>query len=71
MVSASFRHCAVTRTWNSTGNKPVPVGVQTACPVFSNTGWPSTNTLVDPTVHWAVTQGPFPAGGTKAHPATV
>src|ERR1700722_20304853 len=34
------------------------------------TGWPWDSTRTAPTIHCAVTQGPFPAGGTKAHPAT-
>jgi hypothetical protein len=28
-------------------------------------------TLTAPTTHCAVTHGPLPAGGTKAHPATL
>jgi hypothetical protein len=48
----------------------VPVGVQRATPVMMTTGWPREVTRTAPTVHWPVTQGPLPAGGTKAQPAT-
>jgi hypothetical protein len=35
------------------------------------TGCPSDRTWVAPMTHSAVTHGPMPAGGAKAHPATV
>src|SRR5271169_3539235 len=47
----------------------VPVGAQTEVPVIMATGWPFEMTMVAPTTHWPVTQGPLPAGGTKAQPA--
>jgi hypothetical protein len=59
------------RIWELTGRRGVPVGTQTAIPVMMTTGCPSDVTWTAPTDHWAVTQGPFPAGGTKAHPATM
>jgi hypothetical protein len=48
----------------------VPVGVQIDMPVMSTTGWPVASTRVAPTVHWPVTHGPLPPGGTNAQPAT-
>ena len=39
-------------------------------PVMIATGCPIEVTLIAPTTHCAVTQGPLPGGGTKAHPAT-
>jgi len=39
-------------------------------PVMMATGCPIEVTLIAPTTHWAVTQGPLPAGGANAHPAT-
>src|SRR5580693_1892294 len=49
----------------------VPVGTHVATPVRIATGWPSDITCTAPTIHCAVTHGPFPAGGTNAQPATV
>jgi hypothetical protein len=60
----------MTRVCASMGNNGVPVGMQVAMPVIITTGWPSDITCTEPITHWAVTQGPLPAGGTKAHPAT-
>jgi len=59
----------MTRVWAVTANSGVPVGTQVAIPVIMATGWPSDITWTAPTTHCAVTQGPLPAGGTKAHPA--
>jgi hypothetical protein len=53
-----------------TGTSGVPVGTQVATPVMIVTGCPSDSTRVAPTTHCAVTHGPFPPGGTNAHPAT-
>src|SRR5260370_29720020 len=59
------------RVWAAKGTSGVPGGTQVAMPVMITSGWPMEVTRTAPTVHWAVTQGPLPAGGTKAHPATV
>jgi hypothetical protein len=40
-------------------------------PLKITTGWPSEVTLVAPTTHWPVTQGPFPTIGTNEQPATL
>jgi hypothetical protein len=61
----------MTRVWADIGNSGVPVGTHVATPVMTTTGWPSDVTRTAPTTHCAVTQGPLPAGGAKAHPATV
>src|SRR5208283_526316 len=63
-------HVAIARVWASTGTRGVPVGTQVASPVMITTGWPIEVTRTAPTVHCAVTQGPLPAGGANAHPAT-
>jgi hypothetical protein len=52
----------------TTGSKGVPVGTQTETPVMMTSGCPCDNTRSAPTTHCPVTHGPFPAGGTKAHP---
>jgi len=62
---------ARTRGCAETGSKGVPVGTQTAVPVSRASGWPMEVTCTAPTTHWAVTQGPLPAGGTNAQPATI
>jgi hypothetical protein len=63
-------YVASARVWATVGSRGVPVGTQVAIPVMIATGCPSENTRNAPTVHWAVTQGPLPAGGAKAHPTT-
>jgi hypothetical protein len=61
----------MTRVCAATGISGVAVGAQIACPVISSTGCPFANTRVAPTIHCAVTQGPFAAGGGEsAQPAT-
>lgn len=52
------------------GISGVPVGTHTARPVMIATGCPIEVTRIAPTTHSAVTQGPLPAGGMKAQPAT-
>ncbi len=47
------------------------MGAHIETPLMMTTGWPMAITLTAPTSHCPVTQGPLPAGGTKAHPATV
>ena len=47
------------------------MGTQVETPLRMATGWPLDWTQSEPMIHIPVTQGPFPAGGTKAHPATV
>ncbi|MBW0001711.1 MAG: hypothetical protein JO015_21655 [Verrucomicrobia bacterium] len=68
-MAADPGQVATARVWDDAGNSGVPVGVQVAVPLTIATGWPSEVTRSAPTVHWAVTHGPLPAGGTKAHPA--
>lgn len=59
------------RVCADTGSSGVPVGAQTDAPDKSASGCPDEVTRTAPTTHCPVTQGPLPAGGTKAHPATV
>jgi hypothetical protein len=49
----------------------VPVGVHMDVPVIITSGWPSEVTREAPKSHCAVTHGPLPVGGAKAHPATL
>jgi hypothetical protein len=41
----------------------VPVGTHTAWLSSNSSGWPFEVTRVEPVTNWAVTQGPFAAGG--------
>jgi hypothetical protein len=41
----------------------VPVGAQVAWLLWKSKGWPLDVTRVVPVIHWAVTHGPFAAGG--------
>jgi len=66
----AITYVARTRVWADTGNRGVPVGTHTETPVRMATGCPIDKTCTAPTTHCAVTQGPLPGGGTKAHPAT-
>ena len=66
----SLSQVASTSVCAETGSIGVPVGAQIDTPVMIATGWPLAKTWVAPTIHWPVTQGPLPAGGTNAHPAT-
>jgi hypothetical protein len=63
-------HVAMTRVCVTITFSGVPVGAQTATLVCVNTGCPLAKTRVAATTHWAVTQGPFPPGGTNGQPAT-
>jgi hypothetical protein len=47
----------------------VPVGTQTETPLNMATGWPFEVTKSEPRIHWPVTHGPLPTGGTNAQPA--
>ena len=47
------------------------MGADTEPPLITAKGCPCDNTRTAPTTHCAVTHGPLPAGGTKAHPATI
>jgi hypothetical protein len=60
-----------TRTWVTAMISGVPVGAQIAWLSRRTTGTPPAVTRVAAVTHCAVTQGPLPPGGTKAHPATV
>src|SRR5215469_5050698 len=61
---------AMTRVCAATGTSGVPVGTQVETPAIVTTGCPCESTRAAPTIHCAVTHGPFPVGATKAHPAT-
>jgi hypothetical protein len=58
------------RVCATVGNSGVAVGTQVAMPLMITSGCPSEVTRTAPIIHCAVTQGPFPAGGTNAHPTT-
>src|SRR5262252_7431923 len=60
----------MTRVCAATGTSGVPVGTQVETPAIVTTGCPCESTRAAPTIHCAVTHGPFPVGATKAHPAT-
>src|SRR5580765_7530250 len=60
----------MTRGCAATGINGVPVGKQVETPDWIAIGCPCDNTRTVPTIHCAVTQGPFPGGGTNAQPAT-
>ncbi len=46
------------------------MGTHTETPVMMASGCPRDSTRIAPITHCPVTHGPFPAGGTNAHPAT-
>src|SRR5688500_13827498 len=54
---------AITRGCTATGISGVPVGAQTAKPVWMARGWPIAITRIAPTIHCPVTQGPPETGG--------
>src|SRR5215204_2307878 len=53
----------LTRIWVATTFRPVPVGAHIAWLSCSNKGSPFERTRTEPVTHWAVTHGPFAAGG--------
>jgi hypothetical protein len=65
-----FSQVASALVWLERGSNGAPVGAQMEVPAMMTTGCPSDDTCTAPT-HWAVTQGPFPPGGTKEQPATL
>jgi hypothetical protein len=62
---------ALTRVWVTAMINGVPLGAQIAWLLCTTSGWPFDVTRVVPLSHWAVTHGPFAAGGGgSVQPAT-
>jgi hypothetical protein len=70
-IQLGHRYIPVTRVWVTEAIKGVPVGMQTAWLSINNSGKPLLVTRTADVTYWAVTQGPFAAGGGgKVQPAT-
>jgi hypothetical protein len=63
-------YVAITNVCADIGSIGVPVGTQVDTPVRIANGCPFDVTCSEPSTHMPVTQGPLPAGGTNAQPAT-
>jgi hypothetical protein len=69
-IAAFPCYVAFTNVCADTGSIGVPVGTHVDTPDRIATGCPFDVTCTAPTTHMPVTQGPLPAGGANAHPAT-